>query len=102
DLADAVDNDPLLIVPPLTLAQAHGGFDARVLSAGDEHSRYGPRSPKVQQSQATGAANSTASMMSSTPPNPGSQVLLSLHCMSRFSSDSARSPAIPASASKAP
>jgi len=52
--------------------------------------------PQIQQKYATGAATSSESSRSSTPPNPGSQVLESLTSASRLKSDSAKSPTIPA------
>src|SRR5436190_16334900 len=99
DFPDAVDDNPPLLVAAGALPQASRRLDARVLNAGDDH---GPMRPSTQHSQATGPATRGASMMSSTPPRPRSQVLLSFRSISRLSSDSARSPIMPASASNVP
>src|SRR5262245_17923775 len=77
DFAHAANNGAPLGAAPPSVTQAGGGFDAWVVDARDNHECYGPTRPKVQHSQATGPAIKGASMMSSTPPRPRSQVLLS-------------------------
>src|SRR6478736_2980235 len=100
DLPHAVDNDPPLIIAAAALAQACRSFDSRIVGTGNLHDQV-EKSPNSQHNQATGPAINGASMISRTPPRPGSQVLLSLRCMSRLSSDSAKSPIMPALANAA-
>src|SRR5262245_32976293 len=104
DFPHAIDDDPPLLVAARAIAQPDRGFDAGIVNARDGRTshRHGPSRPNSQHSQATGPAISGASMISSTPPRPRSQVLLSFRSMSRLSSDSARSPTMPASANSRP
>ena len=64
----------------------------------DQQTTYGIS----QSTKETGAAKTSESITSSTPPSPGSQLLESLICASRLRSDSARSPTIPASVTARP
>ena len=63
---------------------------------------YRPTMPVAQQIHATGAESNSESTISSTPPKPGSQSLESFRPTSRFKSDSARSPIMPAPPTSSP
>src|SRR5687768_10190667 len=79
DLAQTVDDDPALILASVPIPQPGRHLDPRIVDAGDGHrtEAHGPTKPNTQHRYPTGAATSTAPMISSTPPSPGSHLLLS-------------------------